>query len=54
MRSETIDRVTVALKRAEADSLELIARRLRQEASELEHKLFIQVIGRVPRNTRTA
>jgi hypothetical protein len=53
MRTDTIDRVTVALKRAEAESLELIARRLRQEASELEHKLFTQMIGRAPRSALT-
>lgn len=39
MNTAIIDRVTILRKRAEAESLELTARRLRQEAAELELKL---------------
>lgn len=41
MNTLAIDRATIARKRAEAESLELIARRLKSEASELELKLLM-------------
>lgn len=47
MNAAIIDRVTILRKRAEAESLELTARRLRQEAAELERNLLARPIPKL-------
>lgn len=46
MNTLTIDRLTVAIKRAEAESFELRAKRLRRQAREIERRLIKRISNR--------